>query len=206
MGFCSDTDEGRDWLFWIWPYTEEEAEWAAEEPIYYWIPQVDTDPWGCQLTFEVNNKKNVEWEWDEWCTEEEIDHKTCQSLMLWPKMLEEDSRSELYLKFKVGVQGADASKYYYQFFKWDWEMYNMYADEWDDDMDCAPGDPMCEDWDDEDVCEDCDYEDEFDFEDYRMAFGEFGYDLTQEVYDIMMEVEDPSMLRDDQIELFLNML
>jgi len=180
MGFCSDTSEGRDWMFWLWPM-EEDSEWA-DEPMYYWIPQVYTEPWGCQLTYEVAAQKNMEWEWDEWCSEEEIDSMTCQSLMLYPTMLDETSRAEIYLKFKIGVQGTNTAKNYYQFFKWDWEMYNMMDEEMDmyygmDDMDmeCPEDVSDCEAWEDEmDMYEDM----EITFEMASEAFSEFNFDLT----------------------------
>lgn len=178
MGFCSSTGEGRDWLFWLWPY-EEDSEWA-DEPMYYWIPQVYTEPWGCQLTYDIASQKNMEWEWDEWCSEEEIDSRTCQSLMLYPTMLSETSTWEIYLKFKIGVQGTNTAKNYYQFFKWDWEMYNMMEEEdyWNDDdmydMECPSDDYYCEDWDDY-------YGEDWEmpsFEEMEAVFMEFNYQLT----------------------------
>lgn len=114
MGFCDSTGDARDWKFYLWPYNaedEQEVEWMSK--IYYWIPFIPTTPAGCQLTFDVTSQKNTEWEWDEWCSEEELERQTCQSLVLTPKLLDAGSSAEIYIKVRVYVQGTNTRKDFY---------------------------------------------------------------------------------------------
>lgn len=118
MGFCDSTGEARDWKFWLWPYDAED-EFAAEHMahVYYWMPWVPTSPAGCQLTYAVASKKNTDWEWDmDFCDEEMVDRNICPSLKLTPVLLDEGSTWEIYIKVKVGVEGTNVAKNFYQFF------------------------------------------------------------------------------------------
>ena len=166
MGFCDTTGAARDWKFYLWPYNaedEQEVEWMSK--VYYWIPFIPTTPAGCQLTFDIISQKNTEWEWDEWCSEDEIERKTCQSVVMTPVLLDEGSTWEIYLRVKVGVQGTSTKKDFYQFFEWDWESYNE-MENWEgeegEEWDCPPDVPGCNDFEDweEQYYEDWNIEDE----------------------------------------------
>jgi hypothetical protein len=159
MGFCDTTGEARDWVYWMWPYdaeNEEEAQWFEDEGMYYWIPTVHTSPPGCQLEYELKSVKNLEWDWDPWCAEDDWEETAggssslefCQSVQFWPTLLAETSRAEIYFKVRVTVSGTNTYKDFYQFFKWDWEYYNEMAN-YDfaagGEFDCPPDFPECMD-------------------------------------------------------------
>lgn len=139
MGFCSDRNEAKEWKYYLWPYdadNEDEVEWMSM--VWYWIPVVYTNPPGCQLVYRFREKKNVEWEWDtDMCDEEMIDMELCQSLKLTPALFEEDW--DIFIKIAVEIQGSNVNRWYYQYFAWDWEMYNMMqegGDDWGDEWEC----------------------------------------------------------------------
>jgi len=154
MGFCDDTNDARDWPYFLWPYDaedEEAVEWMAEDGMWYWIPTVYTQPAGCLLEYEIMSAKNIVWEWDEWCMDEDME-ESCQSIQFWPALLDEGARGELYLKIRVMVSGTNTKKDFYQFFQWDWEYFNEMAN-WEggegDEFECPPDAAGCNDWMDE---------------------------------------------------------
>lgn len=86
----------------MWPYdadNNDEVEWMSK--VYYWIPIVHTNPPGCQLVYRMREKKNVEWEWDEYCSEDDIDNELCQSLVLTPALFENDW--DIFIKIAVEI-------------------------------------------------------------------------------------------------------
>lgn len=196
MGFCDSTGEGRDWLFFLWPYdaeNEDDVQWFEDEGMYYWIPTVYTNPPGCQLEYEVKAAKNIAWEWDPWCADEDWGEDMCQSIQFWPTLLAETSSAEIYFKIRVTVSGTTTRKDFYQFFAWDWEYYNEMAN-WDfeagGDFECPP---------DQEDCMDAWYEDFYDFyymdedmddqmpsyEDVEAVFTDIQIDFNQDAFDFM---------------------
>lgn len=186
MGFCDSTTEARDWIFWMWPYdatNEDEAQMFEEWGMYYWIPTVYTNPPGCQLEYEVKSQKNVEWEWDPWCSDEGMEDVVCQSIQFWPTLLDEGSRSEIYFKIRVSVSGTSTYKDFYQFFAWDWEYYNQ-VQNWDyngdEEFECPPDFPECmDDW----------YAAYYDF--YYMM-DDFGMPTYEEIEEFLLSL-DPAI-------------
>jgi hypothetical protein len=204
MGFCDSTGEGRDWLYFLWPYdaeNEEDVYWFEEEGMYYWIPTVYTNPAGCQLEYEVKSQKNLEWQWDPWCADEDWGEDMCQSIQFWPKLLDEGSSAEIYFKIRVTVSGTRTYKDFYQFFAWDWGYYNQMAD-FDfengdyEDFECPPDFPECMDaiyydWYDFYYMDDAEKnEDDFEmpgYDELAEAFRALGIDtFNDEAYDYMM--------------------
>lgn len=63
-----------------------------------------------------------------------------------------DSEEHL-LKIKVGIQGTSTSRFFFQYFQWDWDNYNMMMEGGGDmEFECPPDVPDCNDfkeWEDE---------------------------------------------------------
>lgn len=160
QGFCSDVEEAREWVFWLWP----DFDWIEEEGgIYYWLPYIWTDPPGCQLEYKILEKRHIEWEYSDWCDEEMIVNGHCYELKLQVNQLDETVTERIYMKVEVSVVGTSTSKVFWQVFQWDWEMYNQ-QEQWEDEYDDLP---------------------EITFEVMFSFVEDYGLVLTQEVWELM---------------------
>jgi len=157
-GLCSDYKEAETMPFWMWPIHLDEnmPEDMIEEmsTMMYWIERPHIEPFHCAATYSINRAQNVEWEFDtDMCDEWMIDEETCDWMKLvhTPQPLNDDEQH--YLKIKIGIQGTSKSRYYFQYFQWDWDNYNMMMEGGDDmNFECPPDVPDCNDfkeWEDE---------------------------------------------------------